>query len=157
MIYIQNQQCVGCGACIDACPVGAIQLINGLAVIDQEKCQQCEVCLAVCPNNAIVAVLDQEPVSVIPSLVPMQSQPAAVQYARPTASITPWVSAALVFVGREIIPRVAVTLLEAWDRRARKPTPQGTMPSASPNSYVTPVASGGNRERKHRQRRRGQW
>lgn len=157
MIYIQSQQCEGCGACMDVCPVGAIHLINQIATIDYDKCQNCEVCVTACSNNAIVAILEQEPVSDIPSLIPVPSQPAVVQYASPKASIMPWVGTALAFVGREILPRVAVSLLEAWDHRTRQPTSlSGMVPSASPNSNATPVTVGDHRGRKHRQRRRGQ-
>ena len=158
MIYIQSQQCIGCGACIEVCPEGAIQLNNGLATINQDKCRQCEVCLTVCPQKAIVAILEKEPVSDTFSFVPVQPQPAAVQYARPTSSIVPWVGTALAFVGREILPRLAVSLLEVWDRRSRQPTSlSDAPPSASSNSSATHVAVGDYRGRKRRQRRRGQW
>ena len=158
MIYVQSQQCVGCGACIDVCQEGAIQLINGLAKINQDKCRQCEICLSVCPVNAIVAILDKEPVSDTLSFVPVQPQPAAVQSAHSTSSIVPWVGTVLAFVGREILPRLAVSLLEVWDRRTRQPTlPSGAVSSSSNNSDETFVPLGVNRGRRHRQRRRGLW
>ena len=158
MIYIQSQQCVGCGECVDVCQEGAIQLINGLAKINQDKCRQCEACLALCPVNAIVAILDTEPVCVSRSSVPVQPQPAAVQFTHSTSSIVPWVGTALAFVGREILPRLAVSLLEVWDRRTRQPTSQSVLVSSSSNnSDETFVPLGVNRGRRHRQRRRGLW
>jgi len=158
MIYIQNQKCIGCGACINACPVGAIQLVNGLAAIDQDKCQQCEVCLTVCPENAISTILDIEPVPVTPGHISVPSQTEGVPYAAPKVSMLPWVGTALAFVGREILPRVAVSLLEAWDRRMRQPTSiSGIVPSASPKGYAPHEVVSNQRGRMHRQRRRGQF
>lgn len=160
MIYIQSQQCVGCGTCVDTCPEGAIQLVNGVAAINQDKCQQCEVCLTVCPNNAIVAILDLEPVSDAPGFVPVPSRPAAVQHSSPASSIMPLIGTALAFVSREILPRVAVSLLEMWDNRTRTRQPtalSSAAPSAASNSRATPVTVIGNRGRKNRQRRRGRW
>jgi len=53
--YIINKlKCAGCGACIEACPHGAIEIEeDGKAVIDQEKCQKCDRCKEACPFNAI--------------------------------------------------------------------------------------------------------
>ena len=45
--------CNHCEACIVACPVGAIQMVGGLPVIDTEKCTRCGKCVAVCPNHVI--------------------------------------------------------------------------------------------------------
>lgn len=160
MIYIQSQQCVGCGVCVDTCPFGAIQLVNGVAAINQDKCQQCEVCLTQCPENAIVAILERELVSDTPGMAPVPSQPAPVQHSNPASSIMPLVGTALAFVGREILPRVAVSLLEMWDNRtrARQPTAlSSTAPSAASKRGAPPVSVVDNRGRKHRQRRRGRW
>jgi Fe-S-cluster-containing hydrogenase component 2 len=158
MIYIQSKQCVGCGDCLDACPVGAIQLTDGYAVIDQDKCQQCEICLPICPQHAIVAVMDQPPTSDTLAHVPMKVQPAPVQEIHPTNRIAPWFVAALAFVGREIVPRVVASLLEVWDRRMQQPTTISDVASSdSPNGYTTLVAAGHNRGRQRRQRRHGQW
>lgn len=47
--------CVGCGSCVDYCPVGAITLVDGQASIDQDECVECGVCLRaeVCPVEAL--------------------------------------------------------------------------------------------------------
>jgi NAD-dependent dihydropyrimidine dehydrogenase PreA subunit len=156
MIYIQSQQCVGCGACVDACQVGAIQLVNGVAEINQDKCQQCEICLTVCPENAIVAVLDEEPVSDTRSFDLMQPERTAVQLTHSTSSIAPWVGAALAFIGREIMPRLAVSLLDIWDRRTTQPTsPSGAILSSAQKNNETPLSFRNNGGHRHRRRRRG--
>ena len=38
MIVVNYEDCNGCGACVDACPVGAVLLQNDTVFIDQELC-----------------------------------------------------------------------------------------------------------------------
>lgn len=45
--------CIGCIACKTSCPVGAIRLSSGRAVIDQSKCTHCGICYSLCPVDAI--------------------------------------------------------------------------------------------------------
>jgi NAD-dependent dihydropyrimidine dehydrogenase PreA subunit len=47
-----KEECVACGACVDACPEGAIA-VDDVAVIDASKCLDCGSCVDECPNNAI--------------------------------------------------------------------------------------------------------
>lgn len=44
--------CIGCGACIDVCPFGALSLVDNVAVVD-DKCTACGACLDICPVNAL--------------------------------------------------------------------------------------------------------
>ena len=52
-IFVESNSCVGCGDCIDVCPVDAIQLIDGRAVINAELCIDCEICIKSCTYDAI--------------------------------------------------------------------------------------------------------
>ncbi|MBM7623074.1 RnfABCDGE type electron transport complex subunit B [Sporohalobacter salinus] len=52
-IYITDA-CVGCGVCVDECPVDAISGENGeVHNIDSEVCIECENCVGACPTEAI--------------------------------------------------------------------------------------------------------
>lgn len=53
MPWINKNKCIGCGVCINICPVGAISMKDGKAVINEDKCIKCGKCLNVCPQRAI--------------------------------------------------------------------------------------------------------
>jgi H+/Na+-translocating ferredoxin:NAD+ oxidoreductase subunit B len=46
--------CIGCGKCVKICKFDAIQVIDGLAVIDYDKCKNCAACVKACPRGIIV-------------------------------------------------------------------------------------------------------
>ena len=56
MFYVHSDKCVGCGACVESCPAGAIHLGNRVAVIDRALCYDCGACAVVCGSGAIKAV-----------------------------------------------------------------------------------------------------
>lgn len=54
-VYINQEDCEGCGSCKEACPSGAIFYNeNGLAEVDHEKCLTCGYCSPVCPVRAVI-------------------------------------------------------------------------------------------------------
>ena len=54
MPWVNEDMCVGCGLCIEECPVDAISLQeNDTAVIDDNKCIRCGHCHEVCPEEAV--------------------------------------------------------------------------------------------------------
>ena len=54
MAYKITSARVSCGACADACPVGAISAGDDMYVIDAGACLDCGSCCDTCPNGAIV-------------------------------------------------------------------------------------------------------
>jgi pyruvate formate lyase activating enzyme len=46
-------KCVGCGACVRACPTGALSLQQGRLVQNLDACVQCFACAQTCPTQAI--------------------------------------------------------------------------------------------------------
>lgn len=54
IIKIDEEKCNGCGACVTACHEGAIDMINGKAVLTRENyCDGLGDCLPNCPTGAI--------------------------------------------------------------------------------------------------------
>lgn len=50
---VNRDTCIGCGACVDMCPVQAITLVDGKASINPDICVSCGSCVGTCPVNAI--------------------------------------------------------------------------------------------------------
>jgi Na+-translocating ferredoxin:NAD+ oxidoreductase RNF subunit RnfB len=51
---IDQDNCTGCEACVEECPVDAISM-NGdtIAEINEDECTDCEACVEICPVEAI--------------------------------------------------------------------------------------------------------
>ena len=50
---IDAEKCAGCESCVGACPVEAIKMVDGKAVIDEGACVECGACVGECPCEAI--------------------------------------------------------------------------------------------------------
>jgi ferredoxin len=54
MPWVSEEMCVGCGLCVEECPVGAISLQeNDIAAINDDECIRCGHCHEVCPEEAV--------------------------------------------------------------------------------------------------------
>ncbi len=49
---VDNEKCVGCGACVGTCPVEAITM-NGDKAEVGDACIDCGACVGECPTEAI--------------------------------------------------------------------------------------------------------
>ncbi len=50
---VDSSACAGCGVCVSACPVEAIEVVDGVAKVDEGKCIECGACVGECPCSAI--------------------------------------------------------------------------------------------------------
>ncbi len=150
MIQIDEVLCKGCGACVDACPKGAITLHEGVASAAIERCNECGVCAEVCPEGAILLVDVLGPPAPARQLaerpaIPVRSAAPALV---PAPALWPMLGAALGWAGREVVPRLASLALDMWDRRT----------VGSDTRVVRPTGgrrSDRGRRRRQQQRRRG--
>lgn len=53
MPWIKEEDCTGCGICVEECPADAIALENDAARIDMTECIRCGTCHDVCPEDAV--------------------------------------------------------------------------------------------------------
>ena len=53
-LMVRNIQCRGCGACVEACPHGAVSLVDRLVAIDQALCRGSARCVEACPTGALI-------------------------------------------------------------------------------------------------------
>ncbi|MCD8300648.1 MAG: 4Fe-4S binding protein [Clostridiales bacterium] len=61
-IYIDPDECQGCGDCADICPKDAIEGKDGyIHMIDEFDCDKCGKCLEVCENDAIIQTAGRVP------------------------------------------------------------------------------------------------
>jgi electron transport complex protein RnfB len=56
VIAIDNDACIGCGACIDRCWMEALKMDENLVVRDYNRCIGCGICRYVCPTDAMQLV-----------------------------------------------------------------------------------------------------
>jgi len=154
LLHVNAERCTGCGVCLDVCPTGAIELVDGMANIRTDLCRECQACLHACPQGAIESVGESLPVLegevVDPGREIVLREPVGVS----SPSVRgPWLTslgAALVYAGREILPRVAASMLEAWKRsQTAASSVQPGEDAALPNA-----ARGGGHRRRRRQGRR---
>jgi NAD-dependent dihydropyrimidine dehydrogenase PreA subunit len=151
-VYVDEKKCTGCATCEKVCPTGAIAIVDGVATINQERCDGCETCLDFCPNGAILAVTEAvEGKTVLPRVQP-RSPVASRRPVSPTiplrTQLVPLVGSALVFLGREVVPRLIPRLVNALDRSTNKPTTTASRPPLVSNER-------GRGGRRFRKRRRG--
>jgi len=159
VIQVNQELCTGCGVCIDACSVGAIQLVDQRAVIDDALCTACEACIEACSNEAISMRSIPEPSVSIVTLpaaeahsVPVWEEVAQPEKAASARGLVPLAGAALAFLGREVAPRLVDVVVDTLEHRLARPTTT----TVSPVSTSTQVrTSGGRCERKQVRYRRG--
>ncbi|WP_292466861.1 4Fe-4S binding protein [Methanolobus sp.] len=54
MPLVNKKKCISCKKCVKKCPVDAIDMVKGKALIVDEKCINCGKCIKICPVKAIL-------------------------------------------------------------------------------------------------------
>jgi len=53
-VTVDAEKCVGCGECVDVCPVEVYELKDEKSVpVNEDECLGCESCIEVCEHDAI--------------------------------------------------------------------------------------------------------
>lgn len=61
MIKINQNECIGCGKCVDICPGNLLTMKDSHATIrDVRDCWGCCACVKICPKNAIAYMLSAD-------------------------------------------------------------------------------------------------
>jgi len=127
-VWIDAVRCTGCGACVPACPLGAIALVDGKAHVDEESCDGCHACMGVCPERAILPIVQGE---LVPVSEPLPLSP---YVDRPLART---VTAGAIVAGLGLLGKVAGALVRVLGRSstafpiATQTPPRGSEPTAT--------------------------
>jgi len=53
-VIVDADKCTGCGTCVDVCPVGVFEIVDGKSSpVNVDECLVCMACETQCPENAI--------------------------------------------------------------------------------------------------------
>ncbi|ELP87115.1 ferredoxin-2, putative [Entamoeba invadens IP1] len=53
-ITVNTDYCIGCGACVDICPTGVLDIVNKKSTpVNIDNCCKCRECTRVCPVDAL--------------------------------------------------------------------------------------------------------
>jgi len=50
---VNDEDCIGCGTCVEKCPMEALKLEENIANVDENRCIGCGVCAHHCPERAM--------------------------------------------------------------------------------------------------------
>lgn len=57
---VDEDLCVGCEECLEACKFRGMEMVDGIARVNQKRCLGCGRCVSSCPNDAISITIDDD-------------------------------------------------------------------------------------------------
>jgi len=164
LMQVNQELCAGCGTCMAACSVDAVQLIDQCAVIDAALCTHCEACIDACPNGAITAITEparQAQLVALPDAkkanLPIPVPGTALDKVSAPHSLAPLTGAVLAFLGQEVAPRLVEVLMTALERRLTAPTTRATASATISPMSPTRHYRGIRRQARVRGKRNNYW
>jgi NAD-dependent dihydropyrimidine dehydrogenase PreA subunit len=151
-IQVNEALCQSCGACVEVCPHEAIRLIDHIPMIYDELCTDCGECVRVCPSEALsISVPERLPMAL--ERQPMLEQATEGPPGPFLQKAIPWVSGALIFLGKQVADHLALAIVSRLESRS-----QGSEPADSRMGFTEPLTAmrrkGSGRQRRRRHGRR---
>lgn len=144
MLTIEVDRCTGCGACVQACPQGAISLVDGVAQIDSSLCTECQACVNACPKGAIRVAMPVAKQEEKEAVVSEERAPLTMVSRETFATLA---AATLSLLGRYLLPRAADAFIGALERLSSRPF----LPTSGTNATTArETGKRGGRRRRHR-------
>jgi electron transport complex protein RnfB len=60
-----SYSCLGLGTCVNVCKFGALDIVDGIAKVNEEKCVNCGACIKACPKGLIESIPENKKVRVV--------------------------------------------------------------------------------------------
>lgn len=68
-VWYNATKCIGCGTCVEMCPVNALELHENGIIINRKACIGCQLCSMVCPSEAIEKIGEEYSVDSLMKLI----------------------------------------------------------------------------------------
>ena len=142
LVWIDDERCIGCGACLEVCPTAAIALVGDKARVNEELCTGCQACVDVCPQGAIQPVVEGE-------VVPLSQHPVPVVQLQRALLATERVP--IVAIGAQLLTAAVEALARAVGQYLAQPSSKaGAVGDESRPASGRTRGGGGHRARRRR-------